>query len=80
MLDQKRIRNNPDEIRQSLIKRNESTENLDKFLQLDEKRRNMLTELEKVKNYRNTKSEEIARLKREGKDADSQISEMKKDK
>jgi seryl-tRNA synthetase len=78
MLDQKRIRNNPDEIRQSLIKRNESTENLDKFLQLDEKRRNMLTELEKVKNYRNTKSEEIARLKREGKDADSQISEMKK--
>ncbi len=77
MLDQKRIRNNPDEIRESLVKRNESTENLDRFLELDEKRRGLLTELEKLKNLRNTESEEIARLKKEGKDAAAKIEEMR---
>jgi len=77
MLDPKRIRNNPDEIRESLIKRNESTENLDRFLELDEKRRSILAELERLKNLRNSESEEIARLKREGKDASKKIEEMR---
>lgn len=75
MLDAKYIRSNPEGVRAALAKRKKEV-NLDKFLALDEKRRNMLSEVEQLKNKRNVVSQEIARLKKEEKDADALIAEM----
>ncbi|AEF16091.1 Seryl-tRNA synthetase [Thermoanaerobacterium xylanolyticum LX-11] len=76
MLDIKRIRNNPDEVKKAIELKKENS-NIDEFLEIDEKRREILKELESLKNTRNKESENIAKLKKEGKDADELIKEMK---
>lgn len=76
MLDIKRIRNNPDEVKKAIELKKENS-NIDEFLEIDEKRREILKELESLKNTRNKESENIAKLKREGKDAEELIKEMK---
>lgn len=76
MLDIKFVRQNPDIVRESLENRG-ATANLDKFLELDEERRNLLFEVEKLKNLRNSESEEIARKKMAGESADDLIARMK---
>jgi len=65
MLDVKIIRANPKKIEQELRKRN-LTGTLDNFFQLDEKRRNILTQVEELKNFRNTASQQIGKMKKEG--------------
>ena len=75
MLDARFIRANPETVSEALAKRN-SQVNLNGFLALDQKRRELIQEVEQLKNKRNTVSQEIARLKREKKDADALISEM----
>jgi seryl-tRNA synthetase len=54
-----------------------ATLDLDGFRALDKERRALITETEALKAQRNKASEEIARLKKEKKDADSRIAEMK---
>ncbi|MBO8170018.1 MAG: serine--tRNA ligase [Thermoanaerobacteraceae bacterium] len=76
MLDIKFVRSNPDVVTEGLRKRG-SDISLDNFLKLDEKRRNLLNEVEKLKNKRNTVSEEIGRRKRAGEDAEDMILEMR---
>lgn len=76
MLDPKFIRSNPDLVRQKLATKKEDVD-LDRFLELDEKRRAYIAEVEKLKNRRNVVSEEIARLKREKKDVTEIINEMR---
>ncbi|AAM23341.1 serine--tRNA ligase [Caldanaerobacter subterraneus] len=76
MLDIKFIRSNPDVVRRAIELKGEKAD-LDRLLLLDEKRREMLVELEALKNKRNTESDNIARLKREGKDASELIAKMK---
>lgn len=76
MLDIKRIRNNPDEVKRAIELKKENS-NIDEFLEIDEKRREILKELESLKNTRNKESENIAKLKREGKNADELIKDMK---
>ncbi|MBE3578874.1 MAG: serine--tRNA ligase [Caldanaerobacter subterraneus] len=76
MLDIKFIRSNPDVVRRAIELKGEKAD-LDRLLLLDEKRREMLVELEALKNKRNTESDNIARLKREGKDASELIAQMK---
>ncbi|MEG6565594.1 serine--tRNA ligase [Thermoanaerobacterium saccharolyticum] len=76
MLDIKRIRNNPDEVKKAIELKKENS-NIDEFLKIDEKRREILKELESLKNTRNKESENIAKLKKEGKDAEELIKEMK---
>lgn len=76
MLDIKRIRNNPDEVKRAIELKKENS-NIDEFLEIDEKRREILKELESLKNKRNKESENIAKLKREGKDAEELIKEMR---
>lgn len=76
MLDIKRIRNNPDEVKRAIELKKENS-NIDEFLEIDEKRREILKELESLKNTRNKESENIAKLKREGKDAEELIKEMR---
>ncbi|WP_066634197.1 serine--tRNA ligase [Desulfolucanica intricata] len=76
MLDLKFVRNNPDLVREALIKRQE-TITLDKFLQLDEQRREKLVVVEQLKNRRNVVSQEIGKLKKEGCPAEDMVVEMR---
>jgi len=76
MLDIKFVRQNPDKVRAALESRGTAAD-LDKFLALDEERRNLLFEVEKLKSQRNQVSEEVARKKKAGEAVDDIIAEMK---
>ncbi|SHH86620.1 seryl-tRNA synthetase [Caloranaerobacter azorensis DSM 13643] len=76
MLDIKRIRNNPDEVRKALEKRGLGSE-IDEVLKLDEKRRKLLVQVEEMKAKQNAVSKEIPKLKKEGKDVSEVLNEMK---
>jgi len=76
MLDIKLIRENPEKVKESIKNRNMKLD-IDKLLMLDKERRNLLTEVDKLKNIRNIESEDIARLKKEGRDASPKLTEMK---
>ncbi|MDP4146172.1 MAG: serine--tRNA ligase [Bacillota bacterium] len=80
MLDLKRIRNNPEEIKNALSNRGEDfdTSIIDRIVELDEKRRQILVEVENLKNKRNVASADIAKLKRAGESTDELMADMKK--
>ncbi len=67
MLDIKRIRKNPQEV-EELLRRRNSELSLDKVLELDKKRREILVQVEEMKARQNTESKKIPTLKKEGKD------------
>lgn len=77
MLDVKLLRNNFAEVKEKLASRNEDISGLDRFEELDQKRRDLIQAVEELKNRRNTVSQEISVLKREKKNADNLIAEMK---
>lgn len=77
MLDIKRIRQNPDELRDALQKRN-SPLDITELLDLDAKRRDVLSQVEALKNRRNEESKKVAQLKRAGEDASAIMEEMRK--
>ncbi|MBA4537676.1 serine--tRNA ligase [Bacillus aquiflavi] len=77
MLDLKYLRANFSEIKEILQYRGEDLTDLDKFEELDQKRRELIIESEKLKSKRNEVSQKIAVLKREKKDADHIIKEMR---
>ncbi|SES15037.1 seryl-tRNA synthetase [Gracilibacillus ureilyticus] len=77
MLDMKMLRNNFVEVKQKLQHRGEDLTDLDKFGDLDEKRRELIAETEQLKAKRNEVSKQISVLKKEKKDADDMIAEMK---
>ncbi len=62
MLDLKYIRENPDELKEALIKRNEMAP-IDEILALDERRRTLLVDVQGLKHRRNVTSKEISRMK-----------------
>ncbi|MBR0085861.1 MAG: serine--tRNA ligase, partial [Lachnospiraceae bacterium] len=76
MLDIKLLRTNFDEVKKALSNRNE-TFDLDNFKTLDENRRNLLAEVERLKERQNKDSKEIPRLKKEGADVSAVMAEMK---
>lgn len=76
MLDAKIIRDQPEIIKQMLAKRQIEFP-LKELLELDKKRRSLITEAQELKHKRNVVSEQIAMKKKEGQDASSVISEMK---
>jgi seryl-tRNA synthetase len=76
MLDIKIIREQPDLVR-AAIKAKRTDDVIDEVLALDADRRSVITRVEVLKNKRNTVSEEIARIKRSGGNADDVIVEMK---
>lgn len=78
MLDIKLIRDNPDFVKEKLSLRGFDISVLDKLITLDLERRKLIGETEKLKNLRNTVSDEIAKMKKEKLNADDKISEMKK--
>jgi seryl-tRNA synthetase len=79
MIDLKRIRNNPDEIKVKMENRGENFDLslIDEVVELDQKRRNILIEVEELKNKRNTTSAEIPKLKKQSIDVSETMKEMK---
>jgi seryl-tRNA synthetase len=80
MLDIALIRNNPEAVREDLRKRGslEKLPLVDEALELDRERRRLITRVNQVRHRRNTISEEIARLRKEGRDASGLIEEARK--
>lgn len=79
MLDIKRIKANPDEAKEGMKKRNKefAVEMIDKALEFDERRREILLEVEALKSKRNTASQEIPKLKKAGQNVDNIMADMK---
>lgn len=77
MLDIKLIRENPDLMREKLAARNMQTDYIDKILAYDVTRREIIGEVEQLKGRRNVVSQEIAKMKKEGANADEKIADMK---
>lgn len=76
MLDLKFIRENADLVKQAVKNKNEPTD-IDKILELDQKRRTIISEVEQLKALRNRVSEQIATKKKMKEDASNDIDEMK---
>jgi len=76
MLDIKLLRNDTEKVRKALERRKENFD-LDEFLKLDEKRRELLYEVEQLKSKQNAASKQIPLLKKEGKDVSDLLEEMK---
>jgi seryl-tRNA synthetase len=63
MLDIKLIRENPDVVRDALRARQMDDSAVDALVRLDERRRQILSEVEELKAERNTVSKEIGKMK-----------------
>ena len=77
MLDLKLIRTETEKVKKALARRKEVVD-IDALLELDTKRREMLFEVEQLKNKQNEVSKQIPALKKEGKDVAPIFEEMKK--
>ena len=78
MLDLKAIRSAPDAARAALARRRDGSDGrLDRVLELDERRRAILPELEGLRAERNVASKRIGELQREGGDASEAIAAVK---
>lgn len=71
MLDIKFVRNNLEEVRKSLEKRNNDTKILDELIDLDEQRRKIMQKVQDLRAERNNISKNIAILKSEGKNEEA---------
>ncbi|HCW04190.1 MAG TPA: serine--tRNA ligase [Clostridium sp.] len=80
MLDIKRIRTNPEEVKKAMVGRSAdfNVSLIDEIISLDEKRREILVEVETLKSKRNQVSSEIPKLKKAGQDVEPIMAEMKK--
>jgi seryl-tRNA synthetase len=76
MLDRKLLRDEPDRVRRAIVDKNEKAD-LDVFLSLDARRRELLTEVESLKAERNAASEAIGAAKKSGEDASQAIVAMR---
>ncbi len=77
MLDVRLLRNDFDKVAQALKNRQASVELIAEFPKLDSSRREKLTESDQLKNRRNVVSQEVAKIKKSGGNADELIAEMK---
>ena len=77
MLDIKRIRDNYDEVKAGVEKRGKGDFGIEKARDLDIKRREMLAEVEALKNKQNVATREVPKLKKAGQDTTELFAEMK---
>ncbi len=78
MLDIKRIRENPEDIKNSLsFRAKDYGKEIDALIELDAKRRELLVQVDEMKAKQNAASKKIPMLKKEGKSTDEIMSEMK---
>lgn len=78
MLDIRLVRENTDKVIDALKKRSEDTSVLDKLLSIEGRRRDLLKAVEDDRQQRNSLSQEIGRIKKEGGDAAELLEEAKK--
>jgi seryl-tRNA synthetase len=76
MLDLRLIRSDPDAVRAALARR-AVTEGIDRVIELDARRRELLPELESLRARKNQASDAIAAAKKAGEDAQGAIEEMR---
>ena len=76
MLDLKRLRSEPDVVRAALERRGDA-DGLDRVIELDERRRSLLPQLEALRAEQNDANEAISAAKASGGSADEQIAAMK---
>lgn len=76
MLDLKFIRENSDLVKKNVANKN-ATADIDAIITFDEKRREIISQVEVLKAERNTKSKEIGQIKKQGGDASSIMEGMK---
>ena len=77
MLDIKRIRDNPDAVREGLRNRGDDTAAVDTVLELDRARRLLLSDVESLKARRNTVSKAIGLRRKNGEDTAEAQKEMR---
>lgn len=78
MLDIKIIRENPDLVKKSVASRGKNMdEQIDKILEIDTKRRELIASVESMKSEQNATSKKIPELKKAGKDISAIMGEMK---
>ena len=76
MLDMKFVRENPELVMDAMRKRNANV-NLDEFLELENKSRELTLQVEALKSQRNAASQEIGKMKKAGENADAQMAEVR---
>lgn len=76
MLDLKYIRENLPLVKEAVRKKQETVD-LDRLVNLDQQRRDLLKKVEDLKHERNVASQQIAQLKKQGKDPNEEIAKMK---
>ncbi len=77
MLDIKRIRKNPEALVAAMKARRNKGADVSGLLELDEKRRSLIVEVESLKAKRNEDSAKVPQLKKQGLDASELLAEMK---
>jgi len=77
MLDIRFVRENTDRIIDALKKRGQKSDILDKFLEIEQEGRDLLRLVEEQRQLRNRLSQEIGKLKKEGRDAADILAEAK---
>lgn len=78
MLDMKRIRTQADEVKAALAKRSaDYSPQIDKLLEIDARRRALLSTIDRDKARQNTVSKQIPALKKSGEDVSGLLAEMK---
>ena len=77
MLDIKRIREDFEGMKAGVERRGKGDFGFDRIRELDVKRRELLAEVEALKNKQNVTSREVPKLKKEGKDVSGLFKEMK---
>jgi seryl-tRNA synthetase len=79
MLDIRLIRENPEEVRENLMKRGNSAllKQLEDLIRHDEQWRLLLTQVNELRHKRRVVTEEIAKLKKERKDTEEKVNEAK---
>ena len=77
MLDIKLIRENPDKINELLKRRNPNL-SIDEVIDIDQKRRNVQTKADELRNMRKVESQKIGEMKKRGENTDAVQEEVKK--
>ncbi|VEF50034.1 seryl-tRNA synthetase [Bacillus freudenreichii] len=77
MLEIRILRGNLEEVKKKLQHRGEDLGDLDRFEELDQKRRGIIVQAEQLKSRRNEVSEKIAQLKKDKQNTDDLIVEMR---
>ncbi len=80
MLDIKLIRDNPESVRENLTKRGDSAvlKQLEDLIRYDKEWRRLLTQINELRHKRRVVTEEIAKLKKDGKNTEKKVDEAKK--